>query len=78
MVNKEKEQPKSPRDPFQELDLAVQLADLKLHVYRQSLMLSALIQLLIEKKCFRYEELAQMAIRLDQELGTEEEEPPIL
>lgn len=69
-----KGQEKCPQGPFQELDLAAQLADLKLHVYRQSLLLSALIDLLMEKKYIRYEEFTQMVIRLDQEMGIEEED----
>lgn len=62
---------KSSPDPFHEVDIAAQLADLKLHVYQQSIMLSALIELLIEKQYFSYEEFIQTVMRLDQEMGSE-------
>ncbi|CAM3648122.1 hypothetical protein [Marinicrinis lubricantis] len=45
-----------------------QLADLKDLVYKQSLLISALSDLLIEKKLITREEIACMASRLDEEL----------
>jgi hypothetical protein len=56
----------SPLERVQEVDLGAQLADLNLAFYRQSLLLSALLDLLIEKGWIRQDDLAKAAVRIDQ------------
>ncbi|WP_124728565.1 hypothetical protein [Staphylospora marina] len=65
-----------PPDRFQELEIGSQLADLKLNFYQQSLLLTALLDLLIEKGLVRKEEIALMASNIDRELSTELGPPP--
>ncbi|TCS95516.1 hypothetical protein [Hazenella coriacea] len=55
-------------DRFQELDVGAQLADIKLTIYQQSLMLTALIDLLVSKGYLQQEELSSLAKRLDHDL----------
>lgn len=47
------------------LEIIAQLSDLKEIDYRNTLAIAALIELLIEKKVFTREELAQCSMRLD-------------
>lgn len=50
---------------FKEVDLIGKLADLKEDHYRQTLVLSAIIELLIDKKVITREEIETMARKLD-------------
>ncbi len=56
-------------EPGEEVNLASQLAELKLRFYQQSVLLSALIDLLIEKKLIDNDEIARMAIKIDKDLS---------
>lgn len=56
-------------EPGEELNLASQLAELKLRFYQQSVLLSALIDLLIEKELLDNEEIARMAMKIDKDLS---------
>ena len=56
-------------DSVDKLDLAGQLAELKISFYQQSVLLSALMDLLIEKDLLQKEEIARMAMKIDMELG---------
>lgn len=58
-----------PMEPGEELNLASQLADLKLRFYQQSVLLSALIDLLIEKELIDHDEIARMAVKIDKDLS---------
>lgn len=55
-------------DRYQELDVGAQLADIKLTIYQQSLLLTALIDLLESKGYLHQEELSSLAKRLDHDL----------
>ncbi|MBA4548067.1 hypothetical protein H1R82_03525 [Thermoactinomyces intermedius] len=56
-------------DSVDKLDLAGQLAELKLSFYQQSVLLSAMMDLLIEKDLLQKEEIAHMAMKIDMELA---------
>lgn len=62
-------------NPGEELDLAGQLADLKLRFYQQSVLLSALIDLLVEKELIEKDEIARMAVKIDKDLSKDLQEP---
>lgn len=51
---------------LQEVDMIGKLADLKLDHYQNSLVLSAVIELLVEKGIFTQDELEAKAKQLDQ------------
>ncbi|MFD2672175.1 hypothetical protein [Marinicrinis sediminis] len=53
--------------PLEQVNLIGQLADLKETVYRQSLLISALTEVLIDHKMITQDELAQTAHRIDHE-----------
>lgn len=55
-------------DRYQELDVGAQLADIKLSIYQQSLLLTALIDLLESKGYIQQEEISSLAKRLDHDL----------
>jgi hypothetical protein len=55
--------------PLTEVDLIGQLADLKEDHYKNILVLSALIDLLIEQGFVTREELTRKALELDAEVG---------
>jgi hypothetical protein len=55
-------------DCQQKLDVGAQLADLKIHFYHQSLLVTALIDLLIDKGIVRRGELSEVAMGIDKEL----------
>ncbi|MBA4494081.1 hypothetical protein ACFO25_10980 [Paenactinomyces guangxiensis] len=74
MEKKNRLQSIGPFERYQELDLGAQIADLKLIFYQQSLLLSALIDLLIEKGCIQREELAELVMSIDGELTVRLEE----
>jgi hypothetical protein len=71
MESRNQHPPVSPFDRYHELELGGQLADLKLNFYQQSLLLTALLDLLIEKGLIRKEEIAALAMQIDRELTTE-------
>lgn len=52
--------------PREEIDLMAQLADLKHHHYQNTLVLSALIELLMEKGSIQQGELLRKAQQLDE------------
>lgn len=54
------------RRPLQEIDIIGKLADLKDQHYRNTLLLSALVELLIEKKILTTEEMDRKIKHLDQ------------
>jgi hypothetical protein len=56
-----------------ELELKAQLGDVKLLLYHQSLLLSALLDLLVAKGLIRREEIASFAMGIDRDLATEDE-----
>ncbi|SEM82238.1 hypothetical protein [Lihuaxuella thermophila] len=74
MEKKKRIQPIRPFERYRELDLGAQLADLKLTFYQQSLLLTALIDLLIEKGTITREDLTQLVKSLDRELSYQLEE----
>ncbi|WP_126429168.1 hypothetical protein [Brevibacillus marinus] len=53
--------------PLQEINLAAKLADLRAADYHNALFLSAIIELLIEKKLLTREELQAKAQQLDEQ-----------
>ncbi|WP_228502635.1 hypothetical protein [Laceyella tengchongensis] len=59
---------------FAGVDLGAQVADLKLAFYQQGLLLSALIDLLVDKGLIEPDELAELATRLDREITVPTEE----
>lgn len=61
-------------DRLAEVDLGAQLADLKLAFYQQSLLLSALIDHLIEKGLIEPDKLAELVTKIDAELTSSTEE----
>lgn len=69
MEKKKRIQPIRPFERYQELDVGAQLADLKLSFYQQSLLLTALIDLLIEKGTIHREDLTELVMSLDRELS---------
>ncbi len=74
MEKKKRIQPIRPFERYQELDVGAQLADLKLGLYQQSLLLTALIDLLIEKGTIQREDLTELVMRLDRELEKEQQD----
>ncbi|MEX2415261.1 MAG: hypothetical protein WD424_03885 [Paenibacillaceae bacterium] len=57
--------PMSPMNPMDEVHMIAKLADLKEEHYKQSLMISALMELLIEKGIVNTTELQARVARLD-------------
>jgi hypothetical protein len=68
MEKRNRIQPITSFDYQQKLDVGAQLADLKIHFYHQSLLVTALIDLLVDKGIIRQEELSEVAIGIDKEL----------
>jgi hypothetical protein len=54
------------RDAMQEVDLIAKLADLKDQHYRNTLLLSAVVELLVEKNLLTTDELSAKIKQLDQ------------
>lgn len=63
--------------PWNEVGMIAKLADMKEMQYQQALLLSSVIDLLIEKGMLTQDELAETAKYLDKEL-TLHSDPPIL
>lgn len=55
----------NPQSPMQEVHMIAQLADLKVRYYQDSLALTALIELLIEKQVITPSELQAKVMQLD-------------
>jgi hypothetical protein len=68
MEKRNRIQPITSFDCRQKLDVGAQLADLKIHFYHQSLLVTALVDLLIGKGIIRQEDLAEVALGIDKEL----------
>lgn len=68
MEKKNRIQSYSSFERYQELDVGAKLADLKISFYHQSLLLTALIDLLIEKGLIERDELKEIAMNIDKEL----------
>ncbi|MFC7440138.1 hypothetical protein [Laceyella putida] len=73
-MKRRKQPPINALERFAEVDLGAQLADLKLAFYQQSLLLSALIDHLVDKGLIEPEELAELAARIDKEITASIEE----
>ncbi|MGA9174629.1 MAG: hypothetical protein WBZ33_11725 [Thermoactinomyces sp.] len=63
--------PESPHKRYHEVDLGAQLADLKLDYYKQTLLLTALLELLIDKGLIERNEFAALVKGIDAEVSAE-------